>query len=113
MKKDYRIKNNIRFGEVVHQGKCKKNNSYTIHFLKNDIKNIRVGISVSKKIGKAVVRNKIKRQVRSMCDKLIDFQSNSFDIVIVIKKNYLDKTFNDNCLILSELLNTVWRAINE
>ena len=43
-----------------------------------------------KKIGKAVIRNKIKRQVRSMCDKLIDFQSNSFDIVIVIRKNYLE-----------------------
>jgi ribonuclease P protein component len=54
-----------------------------------------VGISVSSKLGNAVVRNRIKRQVRMICDELLCY-TQPVDIVIVVRKNYLDHSFEDN-----------------
>ena len=55
----------------------------------------RVGISVSKKLGKAVVRNKIKRQVRMMLQQTIDFDK-CYDYIVIIRNKYLDLDFNSN-----------------
>ena len=56
---------------------------------------LRIGISVSKKLGKAVIRNKIKRQVRMMLQQTINFDDN-YDYIVIIRNKYLDLDFNSN-----------------
>lgn len=55
----------------------------------------RVGITVSKKIGKAHVRNKIRRQIRMMCQHVLNFDE-PFDLIIMVRTNYLNQTFAQN-----------------
>lgn len=105
MKVIFRIKKNEDFGEVVKNGYSKKNSSFTIHYLKNNFSNTRVGISVSTKIGNAVIRNKIKRQIRAMCIHLIDFSYSPCDVTIIVKKNYLQNQYTENFALLQQLLN--------
>ena len=104
-----RIKANDDFALTIKKGKTQRNQSYVIHYRTNELNYSRVGISVSSKLGNAVVRNYIKRQVRSMCDKLIDYDNQHLDIVIVIKSNYLENAFSDNEASLQNLLNFIDR----
>ena len=105
MKVINRIKASDDFAQTIKKGKAQRNQSYVIHYRPNEFNYVRVGISVSSKLGNAVVRNKIKRQIRSICDSLIDYNSQSCDIVIIAKANFLNRSFDDNKQSLQELLN--------
>lgn len=113
MKVVNRIKANEDFALAIKNGRSLKSDSYFVHYRKNEFNVIRVGISVSKKLGHAVVRNRIKRQVRAMCDLLIDYSSNSMDIVLIIKKGFLEKDFHENKDILQRQLSGVVIGVNK
>ena len=100
-----RIKASDDFALAIKKGKAQRNQSFVIHYRPNEFNYTRVGISVSSKLGNAVVRNNVKRQIRSMCDSLIEYNSQSFDIVIIAKSNFLTRSFDDNKQSLQELLN--------
>ena len=55
----------------------------------------RIGISVGKKLGNAVCRNKIKRQVRSMVDDIFDFNE-EYDLIIIVRPAYHKKSYKEN-----------------
>ncbi|WP_294581910.1 ribonuclease P protein component [uncultured Thomasclavelia sp.] len=95
MKKEYRVKKNEDFSLIIKDKQSLANRSFIIYYRKNDLEHARVGISVSKKLGKAVVRNKIKRQVRMMLQQTIDFDK-CYDYIVIIRNKYLDLDFNSN-----------------
>lgn len=101
-----RIKASNDFAIAIKKGKAYRNSSFVIHIAKNDLTYTRVGISVSTKVGNAVVRNRVKRQIRAMADSLVNYNNQSLDIVIIARKPFLDVGFNDNKSLLSELLFT-------
>ena len=105
MKVINRIKASDDFAQAIKKGRAQRNQSYVIHYRPNEFNYVRVGISVSSKLGNAVVRNLVKRQIRSMCDSLIDYNSQSLDIVIIAKANFLNHSFDDNKQSLKELFN--------
>ena len=100
-----RIKASDDFALTIKKGKAQRNQSYVIHYRTNELNYVRVGISVSSKLGNAVARNHIKRQIRSICDEIIDYNNQNIDIVIVAKQGFLDRTFDDNKTLLKELFN--------
>ena len=104
MKVINRIKDNQEFVFTVRKGNVLKHSPFIIHFIKNDKNVCRIGLSVSKKIGNAVIRNRVKRQTRAMCDSLVNYTSHTFDVVIVIKSEFLNNNFDDNKNILNNLL---------
>ena len=57
---------------------------------------------MSKKLGKAHVRNKIKRQVRMMVHDGFDFDQNC-DYIIIVRNKYLDGSYEDNKKLLISL----------
>ena len=109
MKVINRIKANDDFAITIKKGKAQRNQSYVIHYYINSLNYTRIGISVSSKLGNAVVRNHIKRQIRSICDSLIEYNSHSFDIVIVAKPNFLNTSYDDNKQSLSKIFNFIDR----
>lgn len=94
-----RIKKHSEFQNVIQSGKLERSDSFNMYFIQNTYKYTRIGISVPKKSGNAVIRNKIKRQVRAMCSKIIDFNQ-SLDIVLVIRKAYDVENYS---LLMNEL----------
>lgn len=86
------IRKNIDFQFLFLSKKKLFDNLYTLKFEKNELGNFRFGISISKKKYKrAVDRNKIKRQIKSILQK-IDFNK-SYDVVILVKNNYLENSY--------------------
>ncbi|MEH7237916.1 ribonuclease P protein component [Bacillus sp. JJ1562] len=65
MKKEYRIKRNQDFQTVFKSGKSSANRQFIVYvYHREELEHFRIGLSVSKKIGNAVTRNRIKRLIR-------------------------------------------------
>ncbi len=94
MKKKYRVKKNQNFTKIIQHHQSLSNKEYVLYYLKNDI-HLRIGLSVSKKLGHAVIRNKIKRQVRMLANEIFD-KDLSYDFIIIVRKNYLNNDYKTN-----------------
>ena len=82
-----RIKKYSEFQKVIENGKVKKTSFFVSYTIPNELGYSRFGISVPKKTGNAVLRNRIKRQVRSAIGQSTDFASSN-DIVVVVRHYY-------------------------
>ena len=87
MKVENRIKKNLEFNKVIENGKQIRTDSLTLYFMKNEHDRLRVGISVPRKSGHAVLRNKIRRQIRAIIAQSANYNL-GFDVVIVARKQY-------------------------
>ena len=107
MKVINRIKDSNEFVLTVKKGKTLKAPAYVVHFLRTDRNICRIGLSVSKKLGNAVTRNRVKRQIRAMCDSLINYADHTFDIVIIARPEFLNCNFASNKQTLKSLLSEI------
>ena len=82
-----RIKKYSEFQKVIQADNVKKSSFFVLYKLDNELGYSRFGISVPKKTGNAVIRNRIKRQVRSAIGQSTNFEE-SVDIVLIIRKSY-------------------------
>ncbi len=88
-------KKNEDFSRIIKRKQSMANRTFIIYYLKNDIGHARIGISVSKKLGKAVIRNKIKRQVRMIIKETINLDDN-YDYIVIVRNKFLDLDFISN-----------------
>ena len=107
MKKKNIVKENRDFARIINNGKKCWNDAYSIYYDKNDYGDYRFGISVSKKIGNAVVRNKIKRQIRMIVDKYKNIYSKDKDYIIIVRRNYINLSFLEKENKYIELINKI------
>ena len=63
MKKIEIIKSSREYTEIINKGQSKKSKYFSVYYRKNNTNN-RYGITVPKKTGTAVIRNKIKRRMQ-------------------------------------------------
>jgi ribonuclease P protein component len=74
------------FGLVFREGFSAAAKYLVIYARPNDLEWNRLGLSVSKKIGKAVTRNRVKRLLREAVRKVLRDTEQHYDVVIVAKK---------------------------
>ena len=105
MEKAYRIKKNIEIEEILKGKNSVGNKNYVIYIRKNhETNHFRLGMSVSKKIGNAVVRNREKRRIKHVFLSLKD-QLLPYDIFIIARNNSLDLDFMEVNKNITYLLN--------
>lgn len=95
MKKENRLRSNMEFKRVYSKGKNYWNRNLILYVRKNNTNITRIGFSVSKKIGKSVVRNKVKRRMREICRLRLDQLKEGYDLVFIPKKNVVDLTYKE------------------
>lgn len=93
IKKVYRLKKKYQFNYVYKVGKTVGGKNLVLYYCPSKNKNIKVGISVSKKVGGAVVRNRTKRRIRESISPLLSKLKNNYNIIIVAKPASADATF--------------------
>ncbi len=104
MKKKEIVKSNILFNEIIKDGYRKKNKYYVLCSIDSIEEKKKFGLAVGTKVGNAVTRNKIKRQMRNIIDKNKDTFPNYHNYVVICKKEILNLTFNEMELNLLDLL---------
>ena len=105
MDKFHTVKDNSDFYDAIHNGIYYKDNIFSIYYRKNNLDRYRFGISVSKKLGKAVNRNYFKRQTRTIIDKYKKYYQNGYDYIIILKKDFPRDSFEDKCNKYIDLIN--------
>ncbi len=106
MKKMYRVKNSREFQSIIHRKKYFANKSFVLYVSLRNQPYSRVGISVGKKLGNAVQRNKIKRQIRMMMQEIHSFEG-KFDVICIARPGYLEQSYELNKKELETLLKKV------
>ena len=91
MKKKNIIKSNLIFDRIIKNNKSYKYKDYIIYLERNNESDYCFGLSVGKKVGNAVTRNKVKRQLKSIIDK--NNYEKGFNCIIIVRKGILDKSF--------------------
>jgi ribonuclease P protein component len=95
MKKINIIKDSKEINKIINKKNTIKNKYYYIYKDRNNVNNTRFVICVSKKIGNAVRRNKVKRQIKDIIDKSnLRFKSNT-DYVIIVSREINNINFSD------------------
>lgn len=92
MKKQNIVKENRDFARIMKNTKPYRCPCFLIFVERKETLNYRFGISISKRIGNAVTRNKIKRQIKAIIDKK-DYQNN-FDCIIIVKEGVKECDFH-------------------
>lgn len=87
MKRIETIKDQKLFNNIIKNGKFKKNNFFVIYNIRKEEPTINYGIAISNKVGKAVLRNKLKRQTRAIIDNHRILFKNSHNYIIMIRKS--------------------------
>lgn len=95
MRKLYVVKNARDFEKIIKTGKLAKNKSFIIYYSDNDLPYNRYGISVGKKLGNAVYRNKYKRKIRAIIDNYKKSYINHQDYIIILRGSAKDKEYHD------------------
>lgn len=73
--------------------------------MNNNLNYDRYGISVSKKLGNAVYRNKYKRRIRNIVDNYKKIYINKQDYIIILRKSGTEKSFQELEKNFFELMN--------
>jgi len=102
MKKIKILKKNYEFDRIIKKSKPFKY-KYLISYIERETNDLyKFGISIGKKIGNAVERNKIKRQIKSILDK--KYYKNDFNCIIIVGKGIKKVSYKE---LEEDLLNFV------
>lgn len=91
LKKVYRLTKHGSFSYVYRNGENKAAAAFSLFYVKST--SLKVGFSVSNKLGKANVRNKIKRRMRAIIEGLMPLKK--YQIVVVARSACTTMNFSE------------------
>ena len=90
------IKKDSDFRRVYQRGKSLADRNLVIYTMKNKSDKSRIGISISKKVGKAHVRNRIRRCIKEAYGLNIDERVQAgYDMVFIARISAADKDYRE------------------
>ena len=95
MKKTQSLKRNIDFMNLYKNGRSFANRYLVMFVLENELEKNRLGISVSKKVGNSVVRNRITRLISESYRLSEEHFKDGIDIVIVARTTARGTTYGE------------------
>ncbi|MDA2930310.1 ribonuclease P protein component [Acidobacteria bacterium AH-259-O06] len=107
-----RLRKRREFLDVYKRGDSVRAAHFVLYVLENNLPYHRLGITASRKVGKAVVRNRIKRRVREIFRANKPAISPPCDLVVNIKRSAADVSYQE---IKRDFLRAIryWKKKNE
>ena len=88
-----RLRKRKEFAYLYNNGTAKHSANITLVYLPTKHRPLKIGFSISKKIGKAHTRNLIKRRLRAIVREIIPTLPNNYNLVFIAKAGVTNITF--------------------
>ncbi|OLS02717.1 ribonuclease P protein component [Tissierella creatinophila] len=95
MEKKYRIRKNMEFKNIYKVGKNYWNRNLILYVKNNGLNETRVGYTITKKIGNAVTRNKIRRRMKEIYRLNFHNIKDGYDLIFIAKRSIVDISFEE------------------
>lgn len=96
MYKRLRLRNRADFSRVYRYGKSFANHQFVVYGCRRkDTEQFRVGVSCSKKIGNAVVRNRMRRMIKEIVRHHEHEIVTQMDLIFIVRKGALDMPYKE------------------
>ena len=89
----FRLKRPDDFQTVRRRGRRQREADFTLYALPNGLAHSRYGIVVSKRVGTAVIRNRVKRRLRAAIARWIPELASGYDCVAVMNPSAAQATY--------------------
>ncbi len=112
MNRSYSLKRHKEFRYTYARGRAQSLPLFTLVYAKSRNETVRVGFSVSKRVGNAVQRNRAKRRMRAALDPLLPRIAGGYNVIFIAKPELLSAPFADLGAQMETLLMRagLWRA---
>lgn len=90
MKSCYRLKKNFQYNYVYKHATKVADSNVVVLYCKSNKQQSQIGFSVGKKYGHAVVRNRIRRQMKAAAAKVMPSVKHYVNIVLIPRKTCYD-----------------------
>jgi ribonuclease P protein component len=109
--RSYSLKRHKEFRYTYARGRSQSLPLFTLVYAKSRLDTVRIGFSVSKRIGNAVQRNRAKRRMRAALTPLLHSISGGFNVIFVAKQEVLSAPFPELSREMETLLRRagLWR----
>ena len=105
MNKEKILQKSEDFSNIISEGQKLKNKYFSVYYKENE--KTHYGITVPKKVGHAVVRNKLKRQIKNIITKNEKTIQPYYNYVIIVKETSLTIDYEGLTINLLELMKKV------
>ena len=95
MDRSYSLKRHKEFRYTYARGRAQSAPLFTLVYAKSRSETVRVGFSVSKRVGNAVQRNRAKRRMRAALTPLLPHLSGGLNVIFVAKPDVQDAPFSE------------------
>lgn len=103
MKHTESLKKNFQFRHVYNRGRSIANRHLVLYYVKNGTQGNQLGISVSKKVGKSVVRSHVTRLIRESYRSMEEEIKLGLDLVVIARNACADASYHEVCRSLRHL----------
>jgi ribonuclease P protein component len=87
VRKELRLTRNDDFQKVYRFGKSAANYQFVVYYRPNQaVEKFRLGVSVSKKIGNAVVRNRVRRKIKEIVRLSEEQIKPHIELILIVRK---------------------------
>jgi ribonuclease P protein component len=104
LRREYSLRRNKEFRYVYRRGKSVSDKYFVLIYIKTKTPRLKVGFSVSKKLGNAVHRNKVKRRMKEAFFSMLTDVSQTSLIVFVPRERAKDLEYSSILASLRSLL---------
>jgi ribonuclease P protein component len=101
------IRSRADFARLGAEGRTRADRLVVVHFARNDLGHDRFGISTGRRLGGAVVRNRVRRRVREVLRALPNSSGLGWDILVVARPASVGVPFDELRSALERLLASV------
>jgi len=93
MERKYRVRLSSDFRRIRRQGKSWSHRLVVLCVLRNDLEYCRFGFAVSKGVGNAVTRNRVRRRLREVVRLRRDSMEGGWDMVFIARPSIRQATY--------------------
>ena len=95
MDRSYSLKRHKEFRYTYARGRSQSLPLFTLVYAKSRSETVRIGFSVSKRVGNAVQRNRAKRRMRAALTPMVTTLLGGYNVIFVAKPEVLEAPFGE------------------